>query len=247
MNLSRAIDLLGSDKSMAVAQQGALSLSLPWDNDMKIVFQICLKDQNRRPNVQKETVTPEELILKWVKNYERGYNNRPSKSAGKAPQTSPDIIIDEVIRARIPSITEKEMLKIRFAHRLSMSVENILGLLLEEYLATKLRPSGWACAWGQTLKSVDFCHENDRLLQVKNRSNTENSSSNKIRKDTEIELWYRIDAKTGNHRWEDLQRIINVNVSESDFREFIINVVSQNPKILILDQGSPWNSAFNVS
>ena len=45
-----------------------------------------------------------------------------------------------------------------------MSAENILGILLEEFLFEKLSPAGWAMAWGETVKHVDFCHKDGRLL-----------------------------------------------------------------------------------
>jgi transcriptional regulator with XRE-family HTH domain len=68
----------------------------------------------------------------------------------------------------------------------------------EEYLAEKLLPYGWYCCWGETMKSVDFCTQNGDLLQVKNRSNSENSSSNKIRQGTAIIKWHRINASNGS-------------------------------------------------
>jgi hypothetical protein len=41
-----------------------------------------------------------------------------------------------------------------------MSAENILGLILEEYLANNFKDEGWHCAWGDTVNSVDFVNEN---------------------------------------------------------------------------------------
>lgn len=72
-----------------------------------------------------------------------------------------------------------------------MASENIVGDLLERYLAEKLEPCGWIWCSGTSVKAVDFIHyDNEKdewgLLQVKNRDNTENSSSSKIRDNTPI-------------------------------------------------------------
>ena len=52
-----------------------------------------------------------------------------------------------------------------------MTIEGMVGNLLEEYLATILHPYGWYCCWGSTIDAVDFCKEDGSLLQVKT-SNT---------------------------------------------------------------------------
>jgi hypothetical protein len=40
-------------------------------------------------------------------------------------------------------------------NRLPMSAENILGLLLEEFLAEQLADYGWFCGWGEVIRHVD--------------------------------------------------------------------------------------------
>ena len=37
----------------------------------------------------------------------------------------------------------------------------------ERPLINNLKAYGWHCAWGETVKSVDFVHEDGRLLQIK--------------------------------------------------------------------------------
>ena len=60
----------------------------------------------------------------------------------------------------------------------------------------------------RTVKSVDFIKgaglNEPRLLQIKNRSNSENSSSSAIRQGTSIEKWYRTNSTNGKTRWEFL-------------------------------------------
>ena len=122
-----------------------------------------------------------------------------------------------------------------------MSAENILGLLLEEYLSINLRPGGWHCAWGETIKSVDFVNEDGSLLQIKNRSNSENSSSSAIRNGTKIEKWYRIKADRIEYMWESLNLICNTtNLSEKAFVDYATSCVRKNPGCIVVEAENPW-------
>jgi SinI restriction endonuclease len=124
-----------------------------------------------------------------------------------------------------------------------MSAENILGLLLEEYLAEILREYGWHCCWGEVIRHVDFCHESGALLQVKNRSNSENSSSLRVRLNQPIEKWHRVDANTGRYRWSKLNEQCKIDrFSEDGFIDFVHQVLSQNPGALVIEDGNVWHS-----
>jgi hypothetical protein len=122
-----------------------------------------------------------------------------------------------------------------------MSAENILGLMLEEYLAVSLEFHGWHCAWGETVKSVDFVHEDGRLLQVKNRSNSENSSSSTVRNGTQIEKWFRIKADRIEYMWSSLNEICGtIELSEDSFVDFVQTTLKNNPACLSVEQENPW-------
>ena len=89
-----------------------------------------------------------------------------------------------------------------------MAAENIVGDLLERYLAKILEPKGWVWCAGSIVIAVDFIMRGDatkwNLLQIKNRDNSENSSSKKVRDGTEIQHWFRTFAKTGETNWSHL-------------------------------------------
>ena len=93
-------------------------------------------------------------------------------------------------------------------HKIAMAAENVTGNLLEEYIAKNMEPLGWIWCSGTMIKGTDFIKfpntstEKPILLQIKNRSNSENSSSSSIRVGTTIEKWYRLEAETGNTRWQ---------------------------------------------
>jgi hypothetical protein len=111
-----------------------------------------------------------------------------------------------------------------------------VGGILEEYLAERLRAYGWFCAWGSTIRIVDFCSKNGDLLQVKNRDNTENSSSGAIRDGTKVQKWVRGQSRSGKTNWESLNTFTGCDhLSESDFTEFVRELVQKNPAAVFVE------------
>ena len=118
-----------------------------------------------------------------------------------------------------------------------MSSENIQGLLLEEFLAEQLGEYGWHCCWGESVRHVDFCNVNGSLLQVKNRSNSENSSSSRVRINQLIEKWYRVDAGTGLYRWSYFNEKYDTDrFSEENFVMFVQQALIGNPGALAVEK-----------
>ena len=165
----------------------------------------------------------EDDIRAYLKKYIGGYiAERQRKIILKQVATTPDPAVDEVLNA-FEGIQPEAFAEITKLHRLSMAAENLIGTLLEHYLAERLENHGWVWACGETLRAIDFLlpGEPPVLLQVKNRSNSENSSSSAIRLGTDIKKWYRIKAESGQTNWEKLQKDTGVIVSEEDFYAFI--------------------------
>jgi SinI restriction endonuclease len=116
-------------------------------------------------------------------------------------------------------------------HRISMAAENKIGDLLEEYLANQLEPKGWFWCCCNIIKGVDFFRPGKQviLLQVKNRDNSENSSSEKIREllrdrgcPVEIQKWHRCQSSDGKACWDDFPNVAGeVSLSEQDFLRFL--------------------------
>jgi hypothetical protein len=185
-----------------------------------------------------------DFMIKWAKKYINGYKNRPSLRKSNPVGTQHDPIIDEIICARLRN-TVRDLELIKYGHRLSMSAENIAGSLLEEYIATMLLEYDWHCCWGETMKSIDFCHRDGRLLQIKNSDNSENSSSKTVRDGTTVEHWFRRFSKTGKTNWPALNSLANVTnaLSESSFQAFVRNAVSNNPSSIFLEEENPWYPA----
>jgi hypothetical protein len=173
-----------------------------------------------------------EPISAFVAKYSNGYENRSSVRFTKPSPIVPDNILEVIIGAKYTRLPKAEIGKVVAFHRIAMTAENILGSLLEEYIADRL-PEGWYSCWGECIKSVDIVSNQGVMIQIKNRSNSENSSSSKIRAGTEIKKWHRIDANTGRTQWEKLGMIIpGIRVSEPQFHEFVKNTISTNPNCM---------------
>lgn len=238
--MENALKLLGP-QSETIARVAAEKVGLSWRDGLCYVFNACVANPELAPKSRSKKDTPSEVILKWTQKYKDGYETRISRRTSEVPGTLPDPIISLIIKEILPHLSDTQLNKISYAHRLSMSAENILGLLLEEYLAINLLSYKWHCAWGSTIKSVDFCSEDGKLLQVKNRSNSENSSSSKVRAGTDIFKWFRINAQTGAYMWDDLNSILKTNIlSENKFRSFVQSTLSDNKAALAIEPDNPW-------
>lgn len=161
----------------------------------------------------------------------RLYASRPSVKAGKPSGTAPDIIIGYLLQAKLPHLSNETVNQVVQGHSILMAIENLLGQLLEEYLAVRLAQDGWYCCWGNTLDAIDFCKIDGSLLQVKTSDNSENSSSSRVRVGTKIQKWQRRNSKKPNtYYWGELNELVGrTDLSEEDFRLFAMDVVRQNP------------------
>lgn len=242
MKLRKAIENLGKAESLAIASRIAQELDMQWADEMSIIFNAIISDPDRVPgNIGGSRDDENGAIRKWLLKYQNGKNGRASQRISNPPGTVSDPVIEKIIGARLSTLTPDDLNRINYAHRLGMSAENILGLILEEYLADSLACYGWHCAWGETVRSVDFVHKNGRLLQIKNRSNSENSSSSAVRHGTQIEKWFRIKANKVEYMWDTLNEICGTtSLSEAAFVHFVQNTLKSNPACLAVEPGNPW-------
>lgn len=165
-----------------------------------------------------------DYLNQWCKKYINDRENpalkRPLKNYG---QHDSALIERVAINTGMPPSTLNDYL---VGHFIFMSAENMNGSILEEYLAEVLEPTGWIWCAGSTFRAVDFCYldeNNTILLQVKNKYNTENSSSAAIRVGTKIQKWNRLNnprVATGIHtpipNWKKLAQLIEAPSSIAD-------------------------------
>lgn len=214
--------------------------------DLDCLFEIALAN-NLFPGKNNDVENiDQKAILKWVQDFVNGRRLLPSKKIAEPKKTCDDPAV-EILILRYWD-TKKH--RIRFAdlqsvHNLFMSAENNLGELLEEYIAENIEPLGFIWCVNKTLRSVDFCDRKGIIfIQVKNKDNTENSSSSKVREGTQICKWNRLKTARSDGKpvpkfnWEKLNSIIGqytsgrCNLSEDGFQSFLEQVYSRNPKII---------------
>jgi hypothetical protein len=234
------ISTSGSEDSfLQIFQDAFARQEQPFIEAHRTLLAACYRNPGLSPALKGNT--PAILAQSWQKKYLQSYENRISQRISQPPGTVADPIVDIIINARLTRLTLEHLEQIKYAHRLSMSAENIQGLLLEEFLAEQLSEFGWYCCWGDCIRHVDFCHTDGSLLQVKNRSNSENSSSSRVRINQPIEKWYRVDARTGLYRWFYFNEKYNTDrFSEENFVVFVRQVLSINPQALVVETNNPW-------
>lgn len=183
-----------------------------------------------------------DYLTNWCDSYinsrEKLAINSPIKNYGEK---------DEALTKRVASVTgvdDDTLNKYIEGHFLFMSAENKNGAILEEYLAHVLEPHGWIWCAGSSFRAIDFCYLGEKpiLLQVKNKYNTENSSSSAIRLGTKIQKWNRLNKPkkaSGSDKplpnWVNLQEIVQADktlseeLSESEY----LNYISKHSSIKI--------------
>lgn len=245
MKLTEALQNISKDEAVSIAKEYAENNKIAWQVGICHVFSAVLKDPKHVPgNIGTKNDDEKAAIEKWVKKYIKGLEGKTTIRISNLPGTIADPIIDKIIGTRLTNLSQEDLEKIKFAHRLSMSAENILGLMLEEYLSVNLERVGWHCAWGETVKSVDFVHEDGRLLQIKNRSNSENSSSSAVRAGTTIQKWFRVKADRVEYMWDTINKICGLkNLSENAFEKFVVQCVTQNPGCVAVENENPWQNS----
>lgn len=188
-----------------------------WNEEMEVVITTAL-------NISEDVVDGAKLASRYLK----GLDNRPSQRIANPSKTIPDKVFEAILPVIFPDYDAKTIIE---QHSAMMSLENLVGDLLEEYLSTRLSADGWYCCWGSSVPATDFCTNDGRLLQIKTSDNSENSSSSKIRVGTQIEKWFRRFSTKGTYNWEALKVFApSVEVSEDDFRDFVKDVITKNPR-----------------
>ena len=214
------------------------------------IFEVALNNTDRFPGINLTgNQSPEAYIERWVKGYHDAVLNPPSSRTANPKSACTDPAIKVIVQAT-QNLTEEEATLGEANHNLFMSAENIQGNLLEEYIASKTRPYGFLWCDGNVLRAIDFCNSDGTFfLQVKNKSNTENSSSSNIREGTTIEKWYRLGTRTKNgvrypdYKWVVLNKLINAHktkgfelppcaMSETDYQQFLSQKASANHRLI---------------
>lgn len=218
--------------------------------DLDLIFEVAINNRDRFPGINLTgDQNPQLYINRWVKGYCDAVNNPPSMRTANPKSACTDPAIRVIVQAT-QGMTNEEAAIGENNHNLFMSAENIQGNLLEQYIASKVRPYGFLWCEGNVLRAIDFCNtDGSCLLQIKNKSNTENSSSSNIREGTTIEKWFRLGTSTRNgvkipvYKWQTLNTLINThktqghtlpacNMTEEDYQAFLNRIASANRNLI---------------
>ena len=234
-----------TERSYAAAKNSVGNVS----SDLDIIFSVALNKPSLFPPINMPEENNEAYLIRWIKEYQNAVGNPPSSRVASPKSYFSDPAIKNIVKNARNMSDEEVNIGIK-NHNLFMSAENAQGNLLEEYIASEIRQYGFVWCRGNSLKAIDFCNtDGSLLLQIKNKSNSENSSSNKIRIGTTIKKWFRLGTATVNgkkepvFKWDSLNKIIDDNkteghslntcsMSEEKYQDFIINVASANTNII---------------
>ncbi len=179
---------------LEVAREVTTELGLIWNPSLETIIGFCAATAgfDGFPKIGKRSFDPsnDEGLRVYLKTYiSRYFTEINARLILKTVSTTPDPAIDVILKA-FAGIDDTATVSTQ--HRQAMAAENLLGSLLERYLASILEPHGWVWCAGNTVRSVDFLSPDLGVaLQVKNRDNSENSSSSAIRRGTTIDLLHK--------------------------------------------------------
>lgn len=170
----------------------------------------------------KPSVTNESGLKALAEKYFNGFKKSDFPAE---PKTVPDEMVSIVMRYAY-NYSPEECERIKKEHQYSMCAENCVGSLLERYLDLVLREQDWYWCCGDFIKAIDFISKDENqkwlALQIKNRDNTENSSSSAIRNGTTIQKWFRSFSRKGGTNWDNLPELMKgYQLSEKGFISFV--------------------------
>lgn len=202
-------------------------------NSFSLLILCISKNKNLAPTSRSKKI--KQGSEEHIERLAISFNNSRAVRPPTVPSTVPDDMVSVILESYF-KIPQSKIDEAKHLHLLSMSAENIIGDLLERYIASVIEPRGWVWCSGSTVKSVDFIlppstNYNDwHFLQIKNRDNSENSSSSAIRSGTQIIKWHRTFSRTGLTNWENFpDRDVAHLLSEEGFilfvREYLSNLI----------------------
>lgn len=206
------------------------------DTKLEIIFRFCLSNRKLFP---RKNIGGVDRERRYISNWCSSYLNFKSQST--RPWHSDNGEMDPALAKFLEgygNMDTETTLRSWYYHNLWMSAENIQGGLLEEYIASRIESLGWVWCRGSIVRAVDFINEDcSVLLQVKNKYNTENSSSSAIRIGTPIKKWFRIPRQTrfgddDRMNWDELNQLVWQGgnrcaypaMSEKDYEQFLVEV-----------------------
>ena len=217
-------------KNAAEIAHTLMAMDSPRLNNLAEAYQIVISFLVQYPNAAsqpKDKGAPAIGTTEYIEKQAHSFALSRNPKAPQEPATVPDEMVSVILNEYF-GVPASDLERIKKGHSLSMGAENLVGDLLERYLAKVLEPQGWIWCSGSMVKAVDFIKPPSderglwRMLQVKNRDNSENSSSSAIRDGTTIEKWFRTFSKKVGSNWTEFpDTTLRQQLSEEDFKIFV--------------------------
>lgn len=173
------------------------------------------RGKNNIPDL--ETKSGKAAVREKLNGYYEQFNS-PS-----TPKTIDDSAVGKVLEYHYHN---KDVARTLREHKEAMAAENFVGYLLEHYIFHTGLNHGWLLCPNSIVKHVDFIRlkpDNTwEMLQVKNRDNSENSSSKAIRNGKDIKHWFRSFSRKDSKNWAAFpDETLRASLSEAGFMAFI--------------------------
>jgi hypothetical protein len=218
----RVCEMSLTEKSVDLANKIMDQLQPTLSKRYALMIQFLIDNPDAAAAVRGSSIVigSEDYIRRQAKNFIESRKPR----APNPPSTIPDEMVSFIINKYF-DVPEDELDRAVELHNLSMGAENLIGDILERYIASVVENHNWVWCSGSIIKAVDFVYQTPEkkwiALQVKNRDNSENSSSSAIRKGTDIKKWFRTFSKKKGDNWNNFPKIVQDSLSEKGFRDFV--------------------------
>lgn len=167
----------------------------------------------------------------YRKLYESVFTDGRRPRLPKTPTTVPDPMVGQLLSVCF-HVSPENLQQLELDHLRAMACEGLIGSILEHYVASIAEENGWVWCSGELVRFVDFVKPPDRtnhdyrMLQIKNRDNSENSAGASVRTGTTIEKWHRTKSRSGATNWDNFpDPNVACRLCEADFvlhaREYI--------------------------
>jgi len=167
------------------------------------------------------------LLEERFKNGRNLNKDETSENKKKKKKVIPDPAVYDYIKTKY-DLGDNSVEEVKYHHNIAMDAENKIGHYLEEFIYNKLNNKDWIWCTGGILRSIDFIKKNINkktswtMLQIKNSDNSQNSSSDKATKGTDIKLWFRRFSLKGGTNWDNLKEITSSDdLTEENFLDFL--------------------------
>jgi hypothetical protein len=239
MDVQHSLDGSASNPFGQNAESVAQKAMLKIDAGLVDCFVQLIRFLKREPNAAARRNSRNQPIFgteDYIASIAESFAHARRPKAPAKPTTIPDDIVSVVLEDFF-GVDKSSLNRIKEEHQLSMGAENLVGDLLERYLASVLEPKGWVWCSGSMVKAADFIkapvqpNGDWTVLQVKNRDNSENSSSSAIRNGTTIKKWFRTYSRRQGSNWAQFpDEDARPELSEEGFKKYVRNYLRLLPR-----------------